>query len=162
MKKSMYQIQTEYQQIADALTTGELTPELEQALAIAEHELEVKSVNYSFVIKDINDEISIINAEIDRLKDLKKVRENALERLKNNISNAMQLFQVDEIKTPLIKINFRKSESVEIDNMALLDAKFLNEKITITPDKMAIKEAIKNGEDVNGARLVINNNIQIK
>jgi hypothetical protein len=27
---------------------------------------------------------------------------------------------------------------------------------------MAIKEAIKNGEDVNGARLVINNNIQIK
>jgi uncharacterized small protein (DUF1192 family) len=162
MKKSMYQIQSEYQQIADALTTGELTPELEHALQIAEHELEVKSVNYSFVIKDINDEISIINAEIDRLKDLKKVRENALERLKNNISNAMQLFQVDEIKTPLIKINFRKSESVEVDNMALLDAKFLNEKITITPDKMAIKEAIKNGEDVNGARLVINNNIQIK
>lgn len=158
----MYQIQTEYQQIADALTTGELTPELEQALAITEHELEVKSVNYSFVIKDINDEISIINAEIDRLKDLKKVRENALERLKNNISNAMQLFQVDEIKTPLIKINFRKSEAVEVDNMALLDAKFLNEKVTITADKMAIKEAIKNGEDVNGARLVINNNIQIK
>jgi hypothetical protein len=62
----------------------------------------------------------------------------------------------------LIKINFRKSESVEIDNLALLDAKFLNEKVTITPDKMAIKEAIKNGEDVNGARLVINNNIQIK
>jgi hypothetical protein len=162
MKKSMYQIQSEYQQIADALTTGELTPELEQALSIAEHELEVKSVNYSFVIKDINDEISIINAEIDRLKDLKKVRENALERLKNNISKAMQLFQVDEIKTPLIKINFRKSESVEVDNLALLDAKFLNEKVTITPDKMAIKEAIKNGEDVNGARLVINNNIQIK
>ena len=158
----MYQIQSEYQQIADALTTGELTPELEQALAISEHELEVKSVNYSFVIKDINDEISIINAEIDRLKDLKKVRENALERLKNNISNAMQLFQVDEIKTPLIKINFRKSEAVEVDNMALLDAKFLNEKVTITADKMAIKEAIKNGEDVNGARLVINNNIQIK
>lgn len=162
MKKSMYQIQSEYQQIADALTTGELTPELEQALAISEHELEVKSVNYSFVIKDINDEISIINAEIDRLKDLKKVRENALDRLKNNISNAMQLFQVDEIKTPLIKINFRKSEAVEVDNMALLDAKFLNEKVTITADKMAIKEAIKNGEDVNGARLVINNNIQIK
>ena len=158
----MYQIQSEYQQIADALTTGELTPELEQALAISEHELEVKSVNYSFVIKDINDEISIINAEIDRLKDLKKVRENALERLKTNISNAMQLFQVDEIKTPLIKINFRKSEAVEVDNMALLDVKFLNEKVTITVDKMAIKEAIKNGEDVNGARLVINNNIQIK
>jgi hypothetical protein len=164
MKLSLYNIQTEYLQLAEELIEngGELTPELTEALAINQANLETKSTNYGLVIKQWNAEADIIDAEIDRLTTLKKQRLKAVERLENNISQAMQLYNVDKIETPILKISFRKSESVEINNMAQIDAKFLNEKVTVTPDKKAIKDAIKAGETVEGATLVINQNIQIK
>ena len=74
----------------------------------------------------------------------------------------MQLFEVEEIKTPLIKLNFRNSESVEITNEAQLAEKFLVVKTVVTPDKKAIKEAIKSGEFVEGATISYNRNLQIK
>jgi hypothetical protein len=164
MKLSLYNIQTEYLQLAEQLIEngGELTPELTEALAINQANLETKSTNYGLVIKQWSAEADIIDAEIDRLTTLKKQRLKAVERLENNISQAMQLYNVDKIETPILKISFRKSESVEINNMAQIDAKFLNEKVTVTPDKKAIKDAIKAGETVEGATLIINQNIQIK
>ncbi len=164
MKLSLYNIQTEYIQLAEQLIEngGELTPELTEALAINQANLETKSRNYGLVIKQWNAEADIIDAEIERLTTLKKQRLKAVERLENNISQAMQVYNVEKIETPILKISFRKSESVEINNMAQIDSKFLNEKVTVTPDKKAIKDAIKSGETVEGATLVINQNIQIK
>ena len=45
---------------------------------------------------------------------------------------------------------------------SVLDKKWCREKVTYTPDKTAIKNAIKAGQTVAGARLVVNQNIQIK
>ena len=164
MKLSLYNIQTEYLQLAEQLIEngGELTPELTEALAINQANLETKSTNYGLVIKQWSAEAEIIFAEINRLTNLRHQRLKAIERLENNISQAMQLYNVEKIETPILKISFRKSESVEINNMAQIDAKFLNEKVTVTPDKKAIKDAIKAGETVEGATIIINQNIQIK
>ena len=74
----------------------------------------------------------------------------------------MLLFEVEEIKTPLIKLNFRNSESVEITNESQLSDKFLVTKTVVTPDKKAIKDAIKAGEFVEGATISYNKNLQIK
>ena len=100
--------------------------------------------------------------EIKRLNALKKPLVNSIDRLKNNLSQAMQMFEVTELKTPLLKINFRKSESVEVTDIDLLDADFVKTTITKAADKVAIKEAIKSGENVQGAVLVTNQNLQIK
>lgn len=164
MKVNLFQIQNEYLQLAEVLLNneGELTPELETALAINKDQLQAKGSGYGFVIKDFEAEIDIIDSEIKRLTELKKQRNNAIERLKTTLSTAMQVFEIDELKTPLIKINFRNSESVEIDNLAQLDQKFMVEKVTITPNKGYIKECIKAGEPLEGARLVQNKNLQIK
>jgi hypothetical protein len=74
----------------------------------------------------------------------------------------MQMFDVTELKTPLLKINFRKSESIEVTDIDLLDADFVKTTITKAADKIAIKEAIKSGENVQGAILQTNLNLQIK
>jgi len=158
--KSLYHIQTEYLQIAAQLTDGEFTPELEQALILNETELQNKGINYGFIIKQMEGECSIIDAEIDRLEELKSTRNKAIERLKNNLSGAMQLFGIDEIKTPLLKINFRSSQRLEVDEN--LPAEYLVEKITTAPDKKRITSEIKAGTVINGARLVDFKNIQIK
>ena len=164
MKLTIYQIEQSYNQLAEELIDngGELTPELSEALAITEEQLQNKSVAYSFVIKQIDSEVDIIDVEIKRLQAMKKTRENASERLKANIKHAMELFNIDEIKTPLVKINFRKSEAVEVDDVNQLPAPYKVVKVTEQADKVAIKEAIKNGADIPGCRIVANRNLQIK
>ena len=157
---NLYNIKSEYLAIAQELAEGELTPELEQALMITEANLQEKAINYGYVIKNFESEVDIIDEEIKRLNALKKARVNAVEKLKTNISDAMQLFGILEVKAPTFKMNFRKSESVEIYDG--LSQEYLTEKISYQPDKIAIKNAIKEGKIVNGAALVTNFNLQIR
>lgn len=164
MKTSIYNITSEYQLLINKIieAEGEITPEIEALLTINKEQLQDKGINYAYVIKQCDSDCDTIDLEIKRLNALKKVRSNLSERLKNTISSAMQLFEVEEIKTPLIKLNFRNSESVEITNEAQLAEKFLVVKTVVTPDKKAIKEAIKSGEFVEGATISYNRNLQIK
>jgi hypothetical protein len=164
MKLTIYQIEQSYNQLAEELIEngGELTPSLEEQLAITEEQLQNKSVAYSFVIKQMDADIDIIDAEIKRLQALKKQREKASEYLKERIKHAMDTFSIEEIKTPLVKINFRKSESVEVDDVNQLPASFKVVKVTEQADKAAIKAALKDGVEVTGCRIETHRNLQIK
>ena len=161
---NIYQIQNEFQLIiAEVINNeGEITPELETALQINQSQLQSKAVDYSYVIKQLDSDCEQIDAELKRLQQLKKVRTNLAERLKDTISNAMNLYEVEKIETPLIKLSFRNSESVEITNESQLDACFIVTKTVTTPDKKAIKDAIKSGVLVEGATISYNKNLQIK
>lgn len=161
---NIFNIQNEYKLLVSELIEngGELTPELELSLQINKDQLQSKSENYAYIIKQIDAECDIIDNEIKRLQQAKKVRENTVERLKSTLTIAMNTFEVTEIKTPLIKINFRKSESVIVYDVNSLPQMFKTIKVTETPDKAKIKEVIKNGDTVVGAELVISQNLQIK
>lgn len=60
------------------------------------------------------------------------------------------------------KISYRKSDSVNIENIDIIPKEFIKEKVEISADKTEIKKAIKNGHSVDGAILVTNLNMQIK
>lgn len=164
MKVALYQIEQEYLNIVQSIIDagGEITEEQETALSISKEQLQNKGVCYGFIVKELEGNIDLIDLEIKRLNALKKPLVNSIDRLKNNLSQAMQMFEVTELKTPLLKINFRKSESVEVTDIDLLDADFVKTTIIKAADKIAIKEAIKQGENVQGAVLVTNQNLQIK
>ena len=51
---------------------------------------------------------------------------------------------------------------MEIVDFDKLPEEYIKTKIEKNPDKVAIKNAIKNGENINGAKIVTNYNIQIK
>ena len=161
---NIYQIQNEFQLIiAEVINNeGEITPELETALTINKEQLQSKAVDYSYVIKQLDSDCEQIDAELKRLQQLKKVRTNLAERLKNTISDAMNLYEVEKIETPLIKLSFRNSESVEITNESQLDPCFIVTKTVTSPDKKAIKDAIKSGVLVEGATISYNKNLQIR
>jgi hypothetical protein len=162
MKKSLYNIEQEYLEIANQLEDGELSPELEQALAINEQQLQGKAVAYAYVIKESEDTISIIDAEIKRLQGLKKTEQNKVTRLKETISNAMNLYGITEIKTETLKLNFRRSEGVVGSNDWLTD-----DLVTIVPEQRkpnltAIKAAIKEGIEIEGYEIEERYLLQIK
>ena len=159
---NLFNIKQEYINLVNTIidNNGELSPELSQALVINETELKEKAINYGYVIRSFEYENDIIDAEIKRLKSLKEQKEKAIQKLKDAVSDAMNLYGIEKVESPALKLSFRKSESVEISEN--LDKRFMIEKVTLQPDKVAIKEAIKKGEQVEGAVLFINQNLQIK
>ena len=58
------------------------------------------------------------------------------------------------------KISWRKSEKVEITNEDVIPAEYV--KHTISFDKLAMKDAMKNGNVIEGVQLVETQSIQIK
>lgn len=162
MKKSLYNIEKEYLEIANQLEDGELSQELETALAINEKELQGKAIAYAYVIKESEDTVSVIDAEIKRLQGLKKTEQNKVTRLKETISNAMELYGITEIKTETLKLNFRRSEGVVGSNDYLTD-----DLVTIVPEQrkpnlVAIKAAIKEGIEIEGYSIEERYSLQIK
>lgn len=167
---SLYDIKEDLKDIYEKLhngegvdaETGEVMPEMLVALKTSKQELQDKAVDYCYIIKSFDDEIDIYDKEIKRLQDRKKRMQNTQKRLKEAVSQAMQEFGIVKIKGKTLSISFKESESVEILDESLILPKFFKTKTEISVDKIAIKEAIKNGEEVQGVMLVKNNNLQIK
>lgn len=161
---NLFQITNEMQSIMNELieNDGELTPQLEQMLTIAESNLNEKSSNYAYVIRSMEYDNDIIDSEIKRLQGLKKTRTIAIDRLKNALSNAMIICDINEITTPTTKISFRKSTTLEILDESKVPKKYKTNVVTTKIDKNQIKSDLKAGKTINGVELVENKNLQIK
>ena len=159
---NIYKIETEYRDLISVLVEngGELTPEIEQALQINQKDLYRKSESYAYAIKELDGEIDIIKSEIERLQALISKRDKSICRMKETVLKAMELYEINKIETPMIKISIRESEAVEIINENQINQIF--KKVTTTILKSAIKEAIKSGFNVAGAIIKKNKSLQIK
>jgi len=162
--KPLFEIQAQYFHLANLLTEngGEITPEIETGLAIAESDLQVKASNYAAIISKLEAESTSIDERIKALQGWKKATDNAVERLKSAIKGAMEQFGIEEIKSDYFKINFRKSTSVEIVDESLIPAFYKEAKTTYTISKKELKEDLEHGNEIPGAVLHRNKNLQIK
>ena len=159
---NLYEITREALELASLLETDELTPELEAALLINQDQLQAKAGNYAKVITNIQSDSDAIDAEIKRLKAMKDTKDRAVNRLKEALREAMMVSGIDKIESPLFKLSLRRSEAVEVDVVEALPNDFVTRKVVVTADKVSIKEAIKRGENITGARIIENFNLQIK
>jgi len=162
--KAIFEISKDYLELAEQIENngGEVTPEIETALAINESEVKQKSVAYVAVIKTMESDVKTIDEEIKRLQALKKSRSNIINNLKDRLTYALNLFEIDEIKTELVKINFRNSKSTVVDDIDLLPEICKKTTVSITPDKKTIKELIESGKKIEGAYILENRTLQIK
>jgi hypothetical protein len=159
---NLYEITHEAQYLAALLETEELTPELEEMLVINQEQLQAKAGNYAKVIANIQGDSDAIDAEIKRLKAMKDSKDRAVTRLKDAVKNAMMVSGIDKIESSLFKLSLRRSESVEVEVPEALPIDWQVKKVTITADKVAIKQAIKEGHSITGARIIENFSLQIK
>jgi len=160
--KSIYVISEEARNLASSLEEGEFTPEMELALVINQNEIQEKAINYGFVLKTFEGDVSLISEEIKRLTAIKKAKENAIDRMKDAVLSAMQIYGIEKISSPTMNISIRRTESIEVPLLELLDDRFVTEKIVKSADKIGIKKAIKDGEMIEGAFIQANYNLQIK
>jgi hypothetical protein len=161
--KSMYEISREAMDIVSALeeTGGELTPAIEVALRINQNELQEKSINYANAIEKLSNDLNYIDMKIKKYQQFKKTTEKIIQRLKETVVDNLQIYGIEKIETPTMKISIRRSEAVEVDDN-FDDDIYMIKKVTYTPDKTRLKEAIKRGESIQGVTLKENYNLQIK
>lgn len=141
---------------------GEITPELEQALAINESDFVAKSEDYGHAILNLKGMAAAAKAEKERLAALQKFYESTYNRLDNALKTAMVATGHDKVETPTMRLSLRHSTATEVDDLDALPQEFKTTKVEVVADKTAIKKAIQQGEDVPGAHLVENVSLQIK
>ena len=132
---------------------GELTPELEQALAVTELHLPEKVDSYALVIDRMNAITSFYKQKAEFFQRLAKASTSVAERCKSNIEIAMDTLETDEVLG--FDVKFRRQASpltYEIADVALVDQAYvITETITThTPDRKRILEDLKLGVPVTG------------
>ena len=165
---NLYRIGSEtqqlYERVIDTLDseTGEVDLEAVTALEAKKEEFAMVAINYATVIRMLQRKTEEADAEIKRMAAIKDKLGRTVETMTKTLSAACQGLGFDKINGLTAAISFRKSEQTIIDNAEMLPLEFVKEKITYAPDKTAIKNAIKAGQDVPGAHIETLNNIQIK
>jgi hypothetical protein len=160
---SIYELNKDYAELSAMLEAAETEEEIQaiqDTLEMINVSIEEKLENTAMYMVNVESDIQGIKTEIDRLTKIKKAKENAVERLKNNVEYAMKQKGIDALTVGTFKCGYRKSESVEITNLDVIPADFT--KVEIKADKTAIKKAIKSGEVVEGAEIKVNQNFYIK
>ena len=155
---NLYEI-TELQQAAEQEEDAEIKQDLQEVI---EFELEKKSNNIIYAIKNLEGNNLAIDAEIERLRAIKEKNVKNVDSIKNHILNFMKINNIDKIQTDLATFSTRKSKSTQIDSIELLPQEFVTVKQTFQPDKTAIKKAIESGREVAGASVIENISLQIK
>lgn len=152
---NLYEIDAQIMACVD-FETGEIIDE--EKLQALQLEFNQKVEGIALWIKNLLAEAKMIKEEKDSLAARQKTCENKAESLKKYLSSALD---GEKFKTAKVSISYRKSESVEIEDISLLDDNYLKFKEP-EADKTKIKEALKNGVELQGVTLVEKNNIQIK
>ena len=159
---SLYELSQTYLEVLDALITNEDGTMDITSLEEINDELGNKIENVALYIKDITAFAESIKAEEQNLAQRRKSLENKAIHLKGYLTSCMEMVGQTKFETAKVKLSFRNSKAVEITNETMLPSRYYAEKRTYVPDKVAIKEAIEEGDDVPGAELVERRNLQIK
>lgn len=105
--------------------------------------------------------IEAVKSKIEYLNNRKK----SFERNINNLTN-LQLMMLNnqKLETNEYSFSFRKSESISINDILfdIKDERFNRTTIKVEPDKTAIKKALKDGINIDGATIETKMNLQVK
>lgn len=154
---TLFQLCAEMAAIEDALIEngGEITEEIAQALEETEQSLPKKVDNYAAIIHKFDYTEAVLDAEIKRLQERKKVVKNAKERMKDHVCDTMGRFALNKIESNFNTFSRRRSTKVEVNEETILAPYLLGfeeYKRTLPPhvqvpdlkvSKSAIKDMLK-------------------
>lgn len=151
----LYEIDSEILNCIDQ-ETGEILDE--ERLSQLEMERDTKIENVALWYRNLLSDAEQYKAEKQRFEQLERSSLAKAGNLKEWLTYALQ---GNKFKTTRVNISYRKSDSVKINNAALVPEKYLvyNDP---TINKTLVKKALKDGIAVTGAELEVKQNIQIK
>lgn len=149
---TLYEMTTAASELYDLLQNDEIdektVADTLESIGVAD-----KIEDYCTVIEQLEIDIESIEKMQSRLAKKKKTCSNGVERLKTALLEYMQVTSQKKIKTSLHALTVRKSDKVEITNMSEIPTTYIIEQPPKV-DKNKIKNALKEGQQVQGVALV--------
>ena len=156
--ETLRKISSDYKELVyEALSEEEISEETLEKIKYINGKFEEKIGNMAYIVQELKSKCEVVNKEIDRLT----------ERLVKWHKN--MFVGKEKVDTPIYTVRVKKTESVEVDDKFLSEAKEkkLNNLLRIVPeriepDKKAIKEYINNGHELEHAKITEKKSLNIK
>lgn len=148
---NLYELTAVYQRLQDHIESGE---DYDGLLEVINDEIEIKADGYARVIRNMEGEVAALKLEEKRLADMRKKREAAIERLKQNLFDSMKATGKTKFKTDLFSFSIQKNGGkipviVDVKDTSELPDDLV--KITESPDLDAIRKYIEETGDLTYA-----------
>lgn len=124
-------------------------------------DLDTKLNNTRYLMLELESGAKTLKDEAKRLNERAKVMENKSAMLKQLIFGAVQILPDKKIKTDKFNFTIAKSQP----SVKILDEESLPRAYRVakwSADKKKIKEALQNGEDIQGCSLEVSESLRIK
>ena len=152
----IYEIPSTLRDLLDRLDadpdTGEVDGEALAAYAEYNAAAAEKLEGTACYVRELKAEADAIKAEEERLAKRRKALENKSERLKNYMQPALEAMG-GKVKGVMASVRIGKSQAVTVFDLDALPDAFKRVVTKVDPDKVALKKALKAGEDIPGAAL---------
>lgn len=162
---SLYEINTEYQQLLDDLYDEEGNVN-EQALVKLESNnlaMEKKAIAIASYIKNMEAEKNAIDNAKKAMAEREKRYKKKIDELEGYLLINMQKRGITHVSCPYFDVRLKKCPvSVDVVDSSLLPKEYTRTKIEVLPDKIKIKEEMLQGVIVPGAELKTNLRLDIR
>lgn len=159
---SLFEINAQLRELWEGMfdpETGEVNSEVYAATNALEMDRTAKIESIGCWIKNLRSDAEALKAEADNMAKRAAAAEKRAESLSGYLAAVLA---GEKFQTPKVAISWRRSQAVEVLDQNRLPDRFLKETVTVKPDKIALKEALKNGEYIEGAELIERRSISIK
>ena len=164
---TLYELETYLTELFTQLQEAEdePTPELQEQVTVYFQDAVAKRDRCGQFLLHLESVETSIDNEIDRLKKRKVSIKNARERFEGYILAVMERIGVKRLDGATYSFLAKKNPpAIEITNVTDLPPIYFRQKPPPPPepDKRAISDALKIGEDVPGARLIQSTRLEVK
>ena len=163
---ALYQIADQYLQDVAKLQDLDLDPQtIADTLESMGGDLEAKATNVAMFVRNLESLADQIKQAEASMAARRKAIETRADNVREYLLSNMQRTGISKIESPYFKIAVCKNPvSVVVDDDAAVPEEYrsLPKVIPSAPDKKALKDALEQGIDVAGARLVQNYRVSIK
>lgn len=163
---SLYVLSNEYRAVANTLEDMDLPAEsVRDTLEGLAGDLEAKAANVAMVVRNLETTISAIKEAEEQMKARREALENRAESIKGYILENMVTSGINVISCPHFVLKTRNNPpSVAIFNAYAVPSEYINppELMPTSFNKGMMREDMKNGVDIPGARLIQKQRLVIK
>lgn len=158
----LYEISDAIRQALDHIELDEETGEIlsADALHAVEAEASEKIEATALYLRELDAEAKAAKDEADRMLARVKSMQKRSDYIKSMLLDA--LHATGKVKTVRVTVSIRTTKAVEIAEGANLPEAYTTVKTTVSPNKVAIKQALLDGVEVPGCHLEARESVSIR
>lgn len=160
----LYSLKNQYLSVEEDINSSdEISEEQLFTLESIEDDINNKSINIGYLIKNFEAEINAIDDAVKSMQDRQSKIMKKVESLKQYLKYNLESCHINEIKSPYFDIKLKLNPpSVKIEDENLIPEHYFCEKTIKNIDKRKISDDLKNNIFVPGVQLTRASRIEIK